>query len=280
LLRRVPPGRVVSYGQLARVLGRPRAARVIGGFLYSLPPEDRETPWHRVVNRDGQVSHREDISSDLSPVEEQHQRLQEEGLEPGQDGNYPLSEYGMTDRELRALFPTEMLEVVDLENQVIGVETRARVRRENILHRGVGILCWNPQGELYVHQRTPTKDLFPSYYDMMVGGALEAGERYREAALREVQEELGVGNVEIDFLLETLYQGPKNRAWIQLFQVTWEGPIDWQQEEICWGRWMPFEEVLRWVDTVPIVSDGYHVFQEYLKHQRKDGDRPTGNPSA
>lgn len=267
LIRKVPAGRLVSYGQIARVLGRPRASRVVGGFLYSLPPDDRVTPWHRVVNRQGKVSHREDLYSDRSPVEIQQEILLKEGLEPGLDGSFSLSEYGMTDQELRSLFSCEMLEVVDLENQVVGIETRARVRRENILHRGVGILCWNSQNELYVHRRTDSKDLFPSYYDMMVGGALEAGEPYARAALREVQEELGVGDTEIEFLLETLYQGPKNRAWIQLFQVTWNGPICWQEEEICWGRWMPFDEVLTWVDQVPIVPDGYHVFQEYLHHR-------------
>ena len=56
LVRRVPRGRIVSYGQIARVLGRPRASRVVGGFLSALPPEDRQTPWQRVLNRHGGVS--------------------------------------------------------------------------------------------------------------------------------------------------------------------------------------------------------------------------------
>ncbi|HIB66361.1 MAG TPA: MGMT family protein [Phycisphaerales bacterium] len=44
LIRKVPPGRLVTYGQIARVLGRPRASRVVGGFLHSLPPDDVQTP--------------------------------------------------------------------------------------------------------------------------------------------------------------------------------------------------------------------------------------------
>lgn len=267
LLRRVPRGRLVTYGQLARVLGRPRASRVVGGFLWSLPSEDRQTPWQRVVNRDGRISKREDPFSDISPTERHHEALAAEGLEPDLQGAYSLKKHGMKDHELRALFGCEMLELVDQENRVIGVETRKRVRAENLLHRGVGILCWNSQKELYVHQRTDCKDLFPSYYDMMVGGALAAGEQYEAAALREVQEELGVGNVPINYILETLYEGPKNRSWIQLFEVTWDGPVVWQPEEIAWGRWMPFDEVLTWVDKVPIVPDGYQVFQDYLKQR-------------
>lgn len=265
LVRKVPPGRIVSYGQVARVLGRPRASRVVGGILGALPLDDQVTPWQRVVNRLGGVSHRSDPYAPEDPVERQHELLIEEGLEPDIKGNFPLKDHGLSDSELRGLFGTEMLELVNQTNELIGVAPRSLVRQDNLLHRGVGILCWNTQGELYVHQRTDSKDLFPSYYDMMVGGALEAGEEYQKAALREIQEELGVGDVPINFLLETLYEGPKNRSWIQLFEVTWDGPITWQEEEICWGQWMPFERVLSWVDEVATVPDGHHVFREYLQ---------------
>lgn len=159
----------------------------------------------------------------------------------------------------------EYLDLVDEENRVIGRAPRAEVRARNLLHRGVGIMCWNSQGQLYVHQRTDSKDLFPSMYDMMVGGAVEAGEDYEPAALREIQEEYGVGEVEPKYLLDHLYQGPRNYSWIRLFEVTWDGPISWQTEEICWGQWMDFSEVLQWIKQVPIVPDGLAVFREYLK---------------
>ena len=264
LISLVPEGRIVSYGQIARVLGRPKASRVVGGFLSSLTDKELHVPWHRVINREGKVSSREDIFAADDPVQEQRERLAEEGLEIDAEGRYCFRTYGMTDRELRGLFEVEMLELVDGENNVIGVAPRPIVRGENLLHRGVGILCWNSKGELYVHKRTDTKDVFPSCFDMMVGGALEAGEEYQIAALREVQEELGVGDVEPKFLLETLYDGPKNRSFIHLFEVIWDGPIKWQEEEICWGEWMPFDEVLEWVKKVDIVPDGLHVFEAYL----------------
>jgi isopentenyldiphosphate isomerase len=158
----------------------------------------------------------------------------------------------------------EYLDLVDHNNERIGRAPRSQVRAENLLHRGVGIICWNPQGQIYVHQRTATKDLFPSMYDVMVGGAVEAGEDYLPAARREVQEELGVSNPDLRFLLEHLYEGPQNRSFIQLFEVTWEGPIRWQPEEIVWGQWMDFQQAVRWCQQVPIVPDGLEVFQAYL----------------
>lgn len=158
----------------------------------------------------------------------------------------------------------EYLDLVDRENKIVGPKLRSEVRASNLLHRGVGIICWNSSGQLYVHRRTPTKDLFPSMYDMMVGGAVCSGEDYPEAARREVQEELGVSGKDLRFLLEYLYEGPKNRAFIHLFEVVWDGPIKLQQEEIVWGEWMNFEEAKRWVKTVEVVPDGLAVFNAYL----------------
>ena len=102
LVRQVPPGRIVSYGQVARVCGSPRASRVVGGYMASLDPEDDLTPWHRVVNRHGGVSYRANPFRKTDPVTEQYDRLVAEGLECDLSGNFDLSEYGLSDEQLRA----------------------------------------------------------------------------------------------------------------------------------------------------------------------------------
>ena len=55
LVRRIPRGRVTTYGHLARALGSPRAARQVGWSLHATPP-DGDVPAHRVVNRYGELS--------------------------------------------------------------------------------------------------------------------------------------------------------------------------------------------------------------------------------
>ncbi len=52
LVRQIPPGKVASYGQLAFLAGRPRAARQAGQAMAHCPPD---LPWHRVVSADGRV---------------------------------------------------------------------------------------------------------------------------------------------------------------------------------------------------------------------------------
>ena len=50
LVRQIPKGRVMTYGQLAALCGNPRAARIVGGIAHFGDPD---LPWQRVVNKQG-----------------------------------------------------------------------------------------------------------------------------------------------------------------------------------------------------------------------------------
>ena len=165
----------------------------------------------------------------------------------------------------------EWVDLVDRDNQVIGQASRQEVRRKNLLHRGIAVLVRNSRAEVYVHQRTASKDLFPAMYDMFVGGVVGAGEDYLTAARREAAEELGVGNQDLEFLFDHLYEGPKNFSWVRCFQVNWDGPIEHQVEEIQWGDWLPEDELEKWSQEVPVVPDGLEVFQAYLRWKGAHG---------
>ncbi len=54
IVRAVPPGKVISYGQVARMAGNPRMARQVGWALHASKPSDH-IPWHRVVTKEGKV---------------------------------------------------------------------------------------------------------------------------------------------------------------------------------------------------------------------------------
>ncbi len=55
VVRRIPLGKVATYGQIARIVGEPRAARQVGWALH-VNPEPFVVPCHRVVNREGRLS--------------------------------------------------------------------------------------------------------------------------------------------------------------------------------------------------------------------------------
>jgi methylated-DNA-protein-cysteine methyltransferase-like protein len=55
VIRRIPRGRVATYGQIARLAGIPGQARLVGYALHALPA-GHSLPWHRVINAQGGIS--------------------------------------------------------------------------------------------------------------------------------------------------------------------------------------------------------------------------------
>lgn len=86
-VRRIPKGRVATYGQIAALAGIPRQPRRIGYALSAL--EDESVPWHRVVNAKGEISRRAD------PGYENYQRilLEQEGVVFDANGRIALDKY-------------------------------------------------------------------------------------------------------------------------------------------------------------------------------------------
>lgn len=76
----IPEGQVTTYGQIARIAGNPRAARQVSRLLHTLSVAYL-LPWHRVVNREGQIVLRDPASFAL-----QKALLEAEGLTVGPEG--------------------------------------------------------------------------------------------------------------------------------------------------------------------------------------------------
>lgn len=75
VVRRIPRGRVATYGQVAELAGLPGHARQIGYAMAALP-SGTAIPWHRVINAAGMVSRRKYPGEELS----QRQLLEREGV--------------------------------------------------------------------------------------------------------------------------------------------------------------------------------------------------------
>lgn len=86
MVSQIPPGQVATYGQIAHLLGKPRAARAVGYALAHLP-SDTTVPWQRVINQEGRVSSR-GIGS--LPGDRQRALLEQEGLRFDAEGRLDL----------------------------------------------------------------------------------------------------------------------------------------------------------------------------------------------
>lgn len=91
IVKQIPFGQVATYGQVAAMMGKPRAARQVGYALHSLKPEEQDVPWWRVVNAQGRIS----INQGQGGVEKDVQKglLEGEGLEINDDYMFDLKKY-------------------------------------------------------------------------------------------------------------------------------------------------------------------------------------------
>ena len=88
VVRRIPRGRVATYGQIAALAGLGGHARQVGYALSALPDGAR-VPWHRVINARGEVSARAEPGDD----DFQQGRLEAEGVQFDANGRVALTRY-------------------------------------------------------------------------------------------------------------------------------------------------------------------------------------------
>lgn len=167
----------------------------------------------------------------------------------------------------------EILDIVDENDRVIGRSPRGEAYAQGLRHRAVFIQARDSAGRVFVHRRTPTKLVFPSLYDMFVGGVVGAGESYDDAALREAEEELGVAGLPHPaFLFKFLYDdGAGQSWWSAVYEVRCELPVEPQVEEVAWHAFLPQEEVERRLREWEWVPDGLAAYELLKEHRRRPG---------
>ncbi|MGF2617796.1 MGMT family protein [Rossellomorea vietnamensis] len=89
IIKSIPAGKVMTYGQIAGLAGSPRAARQVVRILHSMSRK-HQLPWHRVINAKGR------IALDGESFEEQRLNLEMEGVETGPDGKINLGRFQWT----------------------------------------------------------------------------------------------------------------------------------------------------------------------------------------
>ncbi|MFN8640592.1 MAG: NUDIX domain-containing protein [Candidatus Binatia bacterium] len=162
----------------------------------------------------------------------------------------------------------ELVDVVDARDRVVGRASRAEMRARRLRHRATYLLVFNGRGELFVHLRTATKDVYPSHWDVAVGGVVAAGESYEAGARRELAEELGIHDVEPEVLFDFTYADAANQVNGRVYRVRWDGPVVLQAEEVVRGEWLPLARVRARTRREPFCPDGVAVLERYLATDR------------
>jgi isopentenyldiphosphate isomerase len=163
----------------------------------------------------------------------------------------------------------ELVDIIDETGRTVGTVTRQQVRRERLPHRCVYVLVFNGRGELFIHLRTDSKDVYPAHWDVAVGGVLAAGESFLAGACREVGEELGV-EAEPETLFPFRYADQSNTAQAMVYRLQHDGPFRLQPEEIVRGEFVPLSEIASRTARALFCPDGLAVLAEYRRQLTKE----------
>jgi 8-oxo-dGTP pyrophosphatase MutT (NUDIX family) len=138
------------------------------------------------------------------------------------------------------------------------------MRARRLPHRSTYILVFDTRGDLFVHLRTPTKDVYPSHWDPCAGGVLVPDEDFATGAARELAEELGV-TAPLEELFPFRWEDPHNVVHGMVFRAVHDGPFRLQPEEVVRGDFLPLEMVEERARWEPFCPDGLAVVQEYRR---------------
>ncbi|MDW6064591.1 NUDIX domain-containing protein [Streptomyces sp. FXJ1.4098] len=159
---------------------------------------------------------------------------------------------------------SELVEHVDEHDRVLGIVERDEAVRENWPHRIATTICRDREGRILVLRRAETLSRFPGYYDVMVGGAVDVGEPYEEAAVRELAEELGV-RVPVRFLFKFLCREGISPIWFGVHEALLSSePLVPDPGEIDWLDWLTVAELREVVDQWCFVPGGREALRRYL----------------
>jgi isopentenyldiphosphate isomerase len=126
----------------------------------------------------------------------------------------------------------ELFQVVDADDQPLMVRTRAECHADpGLIHRSVFVVIETGAGILF-QQRGLEKDTYPGFWCLSCAGHVSAGESYEEAARRELAEEVGVEDGELELLGTLLMRLPDETEMGAVFAMRHDGPFVVQPPEV------------------------------------------------
>ena len=158
----------------------------------------------------------------------------------------------------------ELVDVVDEEGRVVATVTRAEMRARRLLHRCVFVVVRRSDGRVLVHQRSATKDLWPSAWDLAVGGVVTAGEEWDAAAVRELTEEVGIEGVVLRLVRDGRYADPDVDEIARVYAVTWDGPVRFVDGEVVSAEWLSPDDLAERIGRLPFCPDSVALAADLL----------------
>jgi len=164
---------------------------------------------------------------------------------------------------------TETLDLVDEKDEIIGTASRKECHEKKLRHRGVQVFVMNEEGDLFIQKRSNKKDIFPGLSEGGITGHVLTGETYKEAAIRELKEELGIEAKEQDlremFDFKMLFEN--EHELVKSFILEYDGQIKIDNNEVVSGKFYSIDEIRNMIkenekEFTPAFLIGFDKYME------------------
>jgi isopentenyldiphosphate isomerase len=168
----------------------------------------------------------------------------------------------------------EYFDIVDENDNVIGSAPRHLCHgNPALVHRVAHVLVFNRAGELLLQKRAMSKDVQPGKWDTSVGGHLDPGENYLQAAYREMEEELGIRDVPLTFLYPSQMRNSFESENVATYLACYDGPIRFAEREIEAVRFWCGEEISAALGSGEFTPNFEQEWQLWNDWSRRSGRR-------
>ncbi len=175
----------------------------------------------------------------------------------------------------------ESFPVVDKNDRLLRDAPRAEVHGNKLRHRAVHILLFSANGDVFLQKRSRWKDRHPLVWDSSAAGHVSAGEEYDVAALRELDEELGI-STDLKRVAKLPASEQTGQEFIWLYRGRHDGPFRLAPSEIEHGEFFPVDLVRKWIRARPNdFAPGFVAcWDEYQKRSSRADARDLANNLA
>lgn len=168
---------------------------------------------------------------------------------------------------------SEILSVVNDQDQVIGQRRRDDVHRLSLSHRAIHVLVFRQDGQIFLQKRGRHKQESPGLWDSSVAGHVDAGETYDACCVREIREEIGIRVIEMPKRLFKLVASPQTGmefCWVYRLVTDLKLVLDYTEMET--GQWVTQAQVDQWLsESAEDFADSFHLIWHRFS-QRKEAD--------
>ena len=145
----------------------------------------------------------------------------------------------------------ELLDIVDSDNKVIRQELRSKAFKKGLLHRAANIFIFNSEGKVFLQRRSSKAAKYPLFLDMSAGEHVKVGESIKDAAIRGVNEELGISiPLKKVISLHHIKSGMADNKdqlvdneLVETYQGIFDGEIQIDTNEVAEGKFFSVKEV-------------------------------------